>query len=194
MYCAYIRSNRCCPLSNILCKSELVKKLAKWKLIDSKSILCTEHNLDLGPWKHFRAVTDNSHWSDIHSFLLTNPCRIFMKYCCLAREEHRKSKAQHQLGWHCSWGDGPCAGPGRGGKTQPRSQPRALECSCEFWGQQLLTAQQPKHVILQCLIAWEDLSYAGGWSGRVSKARRFFLAVLSLAQTQLGKNTSWVAL
>lgn len=98
MYPAYIRSYRYCPLSNILCKNELVKKLAKWKLIDSRSILCTKHYLDLGLWKHFRVATDNSHWSDIHSFLLTNPCRIFMKYCCLAREEHRKSMAQHQLG------------------------------------------------------------------------------------------------
>lgn len=56
-------------------------------------------------------MTDNWCWSDIHSPLLTNPCHIFMKYCCLAWEKHQEPTAQHLLGWLRSWGDGPRAGP-----------------------------------------------------------------------------------
>lgn len=36
----------------------------------------------------------------------------------------------------------------RRGNTQPGSQPQALECSCGFWGQWVLTEEQPEQIIL----------------------------------------------
>lgn len=85
-----------------------------------------------------------------------------MKHCCLAWEKHEKTTARRWLGWHYSWGDGPHAGTEGCGNTQPRSQTLALECA--FWGQWVLTEQLPRQIILQELIAWENLSHAGGWS------------------------------
>lgn len=77
--------------------------------------------------------------------------------------------------WTLGWTSGAV------GTTSLGSQPLTLECSCEFWGQWVLTEQQPEQIIPQDLIAWENLSCAGGWSGCASKAWGFFHAVLSLA-------------
>lgn len=139
--------------------SKAILQVSQLQLIYSQAMLCTKHNLELGPWKH-RAVTNTD--GQTHSLLLTDSWHIFFKYCCLAQGKHQKSTAQSQLGWHCSCAGRPHAGPE--GQWEHRAQEPVPSFGVLLW------VSEPASSDWKAAQAKYSAAFHHGWWSHVPKA------------------------